>query len=59
MIEVGENIERRLTPYWAEDAKPGQPRIKDFFFVAGRMLFLGAKAVDELKAGELIPILAQ
>lgn len=60
MIEVGENIERRLTPYWAEEAKPGQPRIKDFFFVArGRMLFLGAKAVDELKAGELIPILAQ
>lgn len=60
MIEVGENIERRLTPYWAEDAKPGQPRIKDFFFVArGRMLFLGAKAEDELKAAELIPILAQ
>jgi HAE1 family hydrophobic/amphiphilic exporter-1 len=60
MIEVGENIERRLTPYWAEEGQPGAPRIRDFFFVArGRMLFLGAKAVDELRAGELIPILAQ
>ncbi len=60
MIEVGESIEKRLTPYWAEDAQPGQPRIRDFFFVArGRMLFLGAKAVDDLKAAELIPILAQ
>ncbi len=31
MIEVGESIEKRLTPYWAEDAQPGQPRIRDFF----------------------------
>lgn len=60
MIELGEGIERQLTPYWAEDAPPGSPRINDFFFVArGRMLFLGAKAVDELRAAELIPILAK
>ncbi len=44
MIEEGESIEKRLTPYWAEDAQPGQPRIRDFFFVArGRMLFLVPK----------------
>ena len=60
MIELGEDIERQLTPYWAEKGKPGDPRINDFFFVArGRMLFLGAKAVDELRAAELIPILAK
>lgn len=59
MIEMGSNIERRLTPYWADEPKPGVPRIRDFFFVArGRMLFLGAKATDELRAAELIPILA-
>ena len=50
MIQMGENIERRLTPYWADEPKPGVPRIRDFFFVArGRMLFLGAKAVDDLR----------
>jgi HAE1 family hydrophobic/amphiphilic exporter-1 len=60
MIELGEGIERQLTPYWNDEPKPGQPRINDFFFVArGRMLFLGAKAVDELRAAELIPILAK
>ena len=60
MIEMGEAIESRLTPYWAEEPKPGMPRINDFFFVArGRMLFMGAKAVDDLRAGELIPVLAQ
>jgi HAE1 family hydrophobic/amphiphilic exporter-1 len=59
MIELGEGIERRLAPSWADEPKPGVPRIRDFFFVArGRMLFLGAKAVDDLRAGELIPILA-
>lgn len=59
MIELGEGIERRLAPFWADEAKPGDPRIRDFFFVArGRMLFLGAKAVDDLRAGELIPVLA-
>ena len=60
MISLGNNIERQLAPYWTGEAKPGSPRINDFFFVArGRSLFLGAKAVDELRAGELIPVLAQ
>jgi len=59
MIELGQGIERRLAPSWSDDVEPGVPRIKSFFFVArGRMLFLGARAVDELRAGELIPILA-
>ena len=60
MISLGNNIERQLAPYWTGEAAPGSPRINDFFFVArGRMLFLGAKAVDELRAGELIPVLAR
>ncbi len=60
MIELGEGIERQLTPYWNDPPEAGVPRINDFFFVArGRMLFLGAKAVDELRAAELIPILAR
>ena len=60
MIELGEGIERRLAPSWTDEAKPGVPRINDFFFVArGRMLFLGARAEDELRAAELIPILAK
>jgi len=60
MISLGDNIERRLAPWWTGEATPGQPRINDFFFVArGRSLFMGAKAVDELRAAELIPVLAQ
>jgi HAE1 family hydrophobic/amphiphilic exporter-1 len=60
MISLGEDIERKLAPYWQGEAAPGAPRIKDFFFVArGRSLFLGARAVDELRAADLIPVLAQ
>ena len=59
MIELGEDIERQLAPYWTGEAKPGEPRIKNFFFVArGRSLFLGVRAVDELRAAELIPVLS-
>ena len=62
MIEIGKDIERDLDKYWLPPEKgqpvPKGPRIKNFFFVArGRMLFMGARAEDELKAGELIPIL--
>ncbi|MFM8477853.1 MAG: efflux RND transporter permease subunit, partial [Planctomycetaceae bacterium] len=54
MISLGDNIERQLAPWWTGEAAPGQPRINDFFFVArGRSLFMGAKAVDELRAAEL------
>lgn len=60
MISLGENIERQLMPYWTGEAGPQAPRIRDFFFVArGRSLFLGAKAVDELRATELIPIVRE
>lgn len=59
MISLGEDIEQKLMPYWSGDAGPDAPRIRDFFFVArGRSLFLGAKAVDELRAAELIPVLS-
>ena len=60
MIRLGENMERQLAPYWLGEAKPGQARIKNFFFVArGRSLFMGARAEDELRAAEMIPILSQ
>ena len=60
MIRLGENMERQLAPYWLGDAKPGQARIKNFFFVArGRSLFMGARAEDELRAAEMIPILTK
>ncbi len=59
MIELGEDIEKQLAPYWTGEVKPGEPRIKNFFFVArGRSLFMGARAVDELRAAELIPVLS-
>ncbi|MCA9035093.1 MAG: efflux RND transporter permease subunit [Planctomycetaceae bacterium] len=60
MIQLGENMERQLAPYWLGEAAPGAPRIKNFFFVArGRSLFMGARAEDELRAAELIPVLSQ
>jgi hydrophobic/amphiphilic exporter-1 (mainly G- bacteria), HAE1 family len=59
MIELGEAIEKQLAPYWTGEAGPDAPRIQNFFFVArGRSLFLGARSVDELRAGDLIPVLA-
>ncbi|MCA9067298.1 MAG: efflux RND transporter permease subunit, partial [Planctomycetaceae bacterium] len=64
MIRLGESIEPDLAPYW--EAEPGSPeeaaldgpRIDNFFFVArGTMLFMGARASDPLRAGELVPII--
>jgi HAE1 family hydrophobic/amphiphilic exporter-1 len=63
LTEIGEKIEKDLRPYW--DVDPGTPEaaqldhpiIRDFFFVArGRQVFLGMKAVDPERAGELVPL---
>lgn len=60
LTAMGRNIEEHLRPYW--DVDPGSPEaeklkyppIGDFFYVArGRQLFLGLRAVDPLRAGEL------
>jgi HAE1 family hydrophobic/amphiphilic exporter-1 len=64
MIDVGRRIEADLAPYWeaepgsAEEAALQATRIDNFFFVAreGR-LFMGARAVDPLRAAELVPVM--
>jgi HAE1 family hydrophobic/amphiphilic exporter-1 len=67
LISLGEEfIEPQLEPYW--EAAPGSPeeaglngpRIDNFFFVArGPMLFMGARSVDPLRAGELVPVMQE
>ncbi|MEZ6060085.1 MAG: efflux RND transporter permease subunit [Planctomycetaceae bacterium] len=60
MIRLGEKIENDVAPYWLGTAGDDAPAIDSFFFVArGRMLFMGARAVDELQAEALIPILSK
>lgn len=64
LINVGERVETTVSPYW--EAEPGSPeeaalagpRIEQFFFVArGGRLFMGARASNPLRAGELVPVL--
>ena len=66
MIEIGKRVESRMATYW--ESLPGSPeakqlkgpRIDNFFFVArGRMLFMGARSVDPLRAAELVPVMQQ
>ena len=66
MREMGQRLEKRLQPYWEINAEgklehdPDAPAIGDFFFVAsGRRIFMGVRAVDPLRAGDLVPILQQ
>ncbi len=62
---MGERIEQRLEKYWDVDATESDmlaqldyPAIHDFFYVArGRQLFMGVRAQDPLRAGDLIPLL--
>lgn len=64
MIDIGKGIEAELAPYWevesgsAEEAALDGPAMKHFFFVArGSNLFMGAAAREELRAGELVPVM--
>ncbi|MBW3540535.1 MAG: efflux RND transporter permease subunit [Planctomycetes bacterium] len=63
MISLGKAIEADLAPYW--ESKPGSPeakqlagpRVDNFFFVAREQrMFMGARTVDPLRAGELVPV---
>ncbi len=63
LMEMGEKVEADLRPYW--DADPSSPEaqkldfpvIGDFFFVArGRQVFLGIRAYDQSRVGELVPL---
>jgi len=64
LVKMGEAIDKGLEPYWdVDDDATGElpggfPAIRDFFFVArGRSVFLGLRAVDPLRAAELVPLI--
>ncbi|MCA9018682.1 MAG: efflux RND transporter permease subunit, partial [Planctomycetaceae bacterium] len=67
LMELGEEVEADLRPYWdivdpesVEAKKLNYPVIGDFFFVArGRMVFMGIRAYDSQRVGELIPLVQQ
>jgi HAE1 family hydrophobic/amphiphilic exporter-1 len=63
LMMMGETVEAGLRPYWdidpesPEAAKLDYPAIGDFFFVArGRQVFLGIRAHDPERVGELVPL---
>ena len=63
--EIAENLEAAVKPLWASetgpDSAPGEPpKIRHFFFVSFQAnTIIGASAVDERRAGELIPALSR
>ena len=58
---VAETIERATSPHWVgEDGgqAKAKPEIQDFFFLAVRdFTLIGASAVDQARAGALVPVL--
>jgi len=63
LVRLGGTIEDQLRPYW--DVDPGTPEaaaldapiLADAFFVArGRSVFMGLRALDPMRAGELVPL---
>jgi hydrophobic/amphiphilic exporter-1 (mainly G- bacteria), HAE1 family len=64
LMELGETVEANLRPYWDTDpdspeaAQLDGPIIGDFFFVArGRSVFMGIRAHDANRVGDLIPVI--
>ncbi|QEG01086.1 Multidrug resistance protein MdtB [Stieleria maiorica] len=66
LTAAGKTVESELRPYW--DVEPDSPEaaaldfpaIGDFFFVArGRQVFMGIRAHDGQRAGELVPLVQQ
>jgi len=64
LVAMGTDVEQNLAPYW--DVDPNDPEVKrknipvieDFFFVArNRQVFLGVRAADPLRAGDLVPVI--
>jgi len=60
-LQLGTQLENDIKPYWdinkddPENQKLDFPPIDDFFFVAaGRRVFFGLRAVDPLRAAELV-----
>jgi len=63
LMQIGQVVEDELQVYWdidptsPEAAELPFPAIGDFFYVArGRQVFLGIRAADPLRAGELVPL---
>ena len=66
LMDLGESVEQQLRPYWdidpnsAEAKELDYPAIGDFFFVArGRSVFMGLRAHEPERAGELINLVQQ
>lgn len=64
LSKMGTIVEDELRPYW--DVDPNDPDVisgkklmlADFFFIArNRMVIIGARAVDPMRARELVPII--
>ncbi len=65
LMTLGETVERDLQPLWDIDVNDPavhegeRPAIGDFFFVVrGRSVFLGVRALDPLRSGELVPVVS-
>lgn len=63
MISIGKQIEKDLEPYWNLDKESIKnanlefPAVGDYFFVVrGRTIFMGIRAADPTRAGELKPL---
>ncbi len=66
LTDMGQFVEDELQPYWdidpdsPEAAELEEPIIDDWFYVArGRQVFLGIRAYDDQKAGQLADVLRQ
>lgn len=64
LMEMGRKVETDLRPYWdvefgsPEAEKLDFPVIGDFFFVVrDRQVFVGLKAAEATRAGELVPLI--
>ncbi|MBN2477181.1 MAG: efflux RND transporter permease subunit [Pirellulales bacterium] len=66
LLKLGRQLEDDTQPYWDIDkgdpanAALQHPPIDDYFFVAaGRSVFFGMRAVDPLRAADLVPLVEQ
>lgn len=66
LTKLGQIVETELRPYWDVDIDSPEARaldypvISDFFFVArGRQVFMGIRAYDGQRVGELVPLVQQ
>lgn len=63
MTEIAQRVEGAVRPLWADETGPESqagepPKIANFFFVATEnRTFMGASAIEETRAGELVPVL--